>query len=305
MPTYPHIKLALVILGASLLTACVEFKEQQLSYNIVDNELTIFQEYRGIHAKDINISDKQKKKPKTTLSESEQKEIDSVINSERTFFFDNWISEYNRSHLEKELARYNEGKATPEEMAEQRDWIPLIQLLLANVKVTNGDFYYDNKQRLSGYQVVRIKNLDLLTAQASKSISQWILLAEPTDTSMTDHIRAMATANHPWVRHDHNRITISYPASAEEYAALQKDNNSFAGNDKQPVTTTYKDGIATINIGSANDALVVISKVFEGPYTPIAVDYISSKYPIKKDLDIAGIKQKLFTPPEVDAPEQK
>jgi hypothetical protein len=295
MKTHLIIQLAIATIGTFLLTACVEFTEQRLTYNIEANELTIFQEYRGIHAKEIKISDKKEKKPKTTLSKSEQEEIDSVMNGERTFFFSNWITEYNRNHLEEELTKYKEGKATPEEMAEQRDWIPLIELLLANVKVTNGDFYYDEKQRLSGYQVVRVTNLDQLTAQASKSISQWILNTAPADTTvMTKQIRAMATADHPWVRHDRNKITISYPASAEEYANMQKDNSGYTGSSESPVTTTYKDGVATIDIGSTDDAPVVISKVFDSPYTPTAVDYISSKYSVKKEIDITGIKQATF-----------
>jgi hypothetical protein len=306
MKTRLIIQLAIATVGTFLLTACVEFEEQRLSYNIEANELTIFQEYRGIHAKEIKISGEKKEKPKTSLSESEQKEIDSVMNSERTFFFGNWITEYNRNHLEEELVKYKEGKATPEDSAEQRDWIPLIELLLANVKVTNGDFYYDEKQRLSGYQVVRVTNLDQLTAQASRSISQWILNTDPTDsTVMTEQIRAMATADHPWVRHDRNKITISYPASAEEYAKMQKDNSGYTGSSESPVTTTYKDGVATIDIGSTDDAPVLISRTFDRPYTPIAVDYISSKYSIKKEIDIAGIKQAIFTLSDEQAAEQK
>jgi hypothetical protein len=290
-----------VILSASLLTGCISFTEQEMTYNIEANRLTIFQEYRGIHAR----SPTEEKQRTAALSKIEQEEIDSVMNGERTFFFSNWIMEYNRSQLEEQLADYSEGKATPEEMAEQHAWIPLIQLLLANVKVTNGDFYYDEKQRLSGYQVVRVTNLNQLTAQASRSISQWILQKEPTDSAIfTDQIRTMATADHSWVRHDRNKITISYPASAKEYAEMHKSNGGFSGNNKNLVTTTYKDGIIVIDIGSANDLPIVVSKVFDNPYNTTAVDYISAKYSIKKNLDIAGIKQALFNPPEENTSDQ-
>jgi hypothetical protein len=85
---------------------------------------------------------------------------------------------------------------------------------------------------------------------------------------------------------------------------MQKDNSGYSGNSKSPVTTTYKDGVLEINIGSADDDLVLISRAFDNPYTPVAVEYVSSKYEIKKDLDITGIKQALFTPPDDGASEQ-
>ncbi len=309
MSIHPRIKIVAVILTTFLLTACVEFTEQRLTYNVEDNELTIFQEYRGIYAKDINLSGKnrEKHKKKTKLTAEEQKDIDSVINGERTFFFSNWIMEYNRAHLEKELVKYNEEKLSPEEIAERSTWIPLIELLLANVKVTNGDFYFDEKQRLSGYQIVRVKNVDQLITEVNSRISKWILQTKPTENGAEIHKKKqeMAKAGHQWVKQDRNRFTISYPASAQEYDELKQESSGYTGNSKPPITTAYSDGIATIDIGTADAAFVVISKVMSDTYSPVAVDYISSKYQIKNDLDIDGIKQSLFKTSDQAAVDKK
>ena len=70
-----------------LLCGCLEFEEQSMSYRYDEktDTLYIFQDYRGIAA-----SSGEK------LSADEVQQLESVIKTERTFFFANWIFEFNR-----------------------------------------------------------------------------------------------------------------------------------------------------------------------------------------------------------------
>lgn len=292
-----------ILLIAFFLTACVEFEQQILTYSIVDDELIIFQEYRGIFGEQPKPSKENKNpKKKTALTEAEKREIDSVVYGERTFFFGNWIVEYNRAHLLKEATRlkYPEQELSDHQQQLRRIWLPLVDLLLANVTITNGDFYYDEQQRLSGYQIVRARNLKQLINQANHSISQEIL-AEKTDLQqdkeqleLMKERKALAGSGHEWIKVEKNRIAVSFPATQEEFAGMQKDIATFSNKEKSTMELSYTRGLATIVIGEATVEPIVISKEVFGPYTTNAVGYVASKYTIKDKENTPRIKQAVF-----------
>jgi hypothetical protein len=292
-----------ILLIAFLLTACVEFEQQILTYSVVDDELIIFQEYRGIFGEQPKPSNENKKpKKKTELTEAEKREIDSVVYGERTFFFGNWIMEYNRAHLLKEATRlkYPKEELTDHQQQLRRIWLPLVDLLLANVTVSNGDFYYDEQQRLSGYQIVRARNLKQLITQANHSISQEILAekAEPQQDKeqleLMEERKALAESGHQWIRVDKNRIAVSFPATQDEFAGMQKDIATFSNKGIPAMELSYSRGLATLVVGEATVEPIVISKEVFGPYTTNAVGYVASKYTIKEKEDIPRIKQAIF-----------
>ncbi len=286
-----------------LLSACIEFEDQILTYTIVDNELVIFQEYRGLFAEELEQTKENEGKKKTEPTDDEKQEIDSVVNGERTFFFDNWILEYNRVELLKDSTVFeNPEKELSEQQKQYRQiWLPLTKLLLDNVKITNGDFYYDEQRRLSGYQIVRVKNVQQLVDQANQSISQAVLAEQESDPKEDDPERelipikkALAKSGHKWIELDGNRITVTFPATQKQYLESRNDAEAFNSKGAAGVNISYKDNLMQIVIGNNSDDLITLSKRVFGPYTTNAVNYIASKYAIKENLDIPEIKQSVF-----------
>src|SRR5919198_2743031 len=85
------------LLPLALLTGCLEFGKQTMSYHYdkATDTLRIFQDYHGIFGEDA------KGKPGEGLSAEEQEQLESVLKGQRTFFFSNWIFEYNRQQIEE------------------------------------------------------------------------------------------------------------------------------------------------------------------------------------------------------------
>ncbi len=87
-----------LLLLACAISGCVEFQEQTMSYRYdkAADELRIFQDYRGI----FGGGDGADSTPGTELSGREQGELASVLEGQRTFFFANWIFEYDREAMQ-------------------------------------------------------------------------------------------------------------------------------------------------------------------------------------------------------------
>jgi hypothetical protein len=292
-----------LLISVVLLSGCVEFEQQVLTYRLVDDELIIFQEYYGIFGKELDNPKKNKeKKLKTVLTDAEKQEIRSVVNGERTFFFNNWMTEYNRAKLLEKVSRleHPQQELSASDKQYRRIWLPLIRLLLANVTVTNGEFFYDAEQRLSAYQVVRITNLKQLIEQANRSISLAISAeiqsrnAEGTNRKSDPRYRALAEAGFDWIKINGNRISVSFPASQEEFLKARNEAQTYVGRGAPVVEVTHHDGLITIVIGTPGDQPVTISKQVQSPYSANAVQHVGSEYGIREQLDIPQLKQAAF-----------
>src|SRR5436190_1284717 len=93
-------KLSFVLFAAtpfllSVLTGCLEFKEQTLAFrhDLKNDSLRIFQEYHGIFGA---------AKPES-LSQEEEEQLHSVLTTQRTLLFTNWIFEFNNTAMRKYL----------------------------------------------------------------------------------------------------------------------------------------------------------------------------------------------------------
>jgi hypothetical protein len=274
-----------------------------MTYTIAGDELTIFQEYYGIFGKELeNPKKKKEKKQKTELTDAEMREIRSVVYGERTFFFNNWITEYNRAKLLEQANRLEHPtqELSASDKQDSRIWLPLLKLLLANVTVSNGEFFYDGQRRLSAYQIVRVTNVEQLIEQANRSISLAILAetqsrnAEGTNRKSDPRYRALAEAGFDWIKINGNRIGVSFPASQEEYLKARNEAQTYAGHGVPAVEVAYDDGLITIVIGTSGRQPVAISKQVQGPYSANAVQHVAAEYGIKEQLDIAQLKQAVF-----------
>src|SRR5262245_49230124 len=81
----------LLVACMGLVTGCLEFEQQTLTYryDAKTDTLRIFQSYQGIFGADGNDG----------LSKDELEQLNSVLTGQRTFFFSNWVWEFNRDAL--------------------------------------------------------------------------------------------------------------------------------------------------------------------------------------------------------------
>ena len=119
-------KKLIACLAVLLLPGCIEFKKQTLVFQHYPgtDTLVIWQHYEGIHGEDNEHG----------LSETEREQLHSVVNGERTFFFANWIFEYNAQGIdqfikegEAELKKGIEPKAKAAVARQTLVWVKLLK----------------------------------------------------------------------------------------------------------------------------------------------------------------------------------
>jgi len=281
-----------------IMVSCIEFEHQTMTYTIINDELLIFQEYEGIYgAKNTN-----------KLTAQEMVELNSVLQSGRTFFFANWIFEYDKKIITETLATWNDknSKHTVKELASIRIYRPLLQHLLQNVKVTNGKLYYNQQGQLSGYQTVRVKNITQLITLTNRAISQSILAKfnnKHTSPETKAMMTAKAKADFQWLKITGNKIIIEWPMTASDYKMMQdkikedqKKNkpNNYLLFQLMTKNISFHNNLVTTYIGKANHIPVIISGKVFGPYYDNASSYLAQKTSIEKQLDLKQLKQEFF-----------
>ena len=98
----------------------------------------------------------------TALKGFRQRRSTSFIRFEgqRTFFFSNWITDYNAQQLANEVAKMRDKLRaddwTEEEKAFKRQLIALYKLIGENVRIENGPFYLNGEGKLSATQEVTV-----------------------------------------------------------------------------------------------------------------------------------------------------
>ncbi len=125
-----------------LLAGCIEFESQSVTYayDAPTDTLKIFQNYHGIFGGDATNS----------LSDEELRQLDSVLNSQRTFFFGNWITEISHDQLREQLNHLKE-EAAKESKPDPRNsnLETLLKLLVDHVRIENGGWYIDGDGKLA------------------------------------------------------------------------------------------------------------------------------------------------------------
>jgi hypothetical protein len=153
-------KIALPCLLLCGLTGCLEFKRQSMLFrhDAATDTLCIFQDYQGIFGAENPA----------LLTEAEREQMASVMQQERTFFFANWIAEYNRKlFLEKQQTP--KGELDADEACEA-SFRAVLGVTLANVKVENVGFYLNRENRLCGAQRVTVKNVSKVLAALNHAL---------------------------------------------------------------------------------------------------------------------------------------
>jgi len=317
--------MAAAIAGMLVLSSCIKFERQEMSYRYdkASDELRIFQVYYGIQG------------DAAELTPEEIKQMDSVLDGQRTFFFANWIFEYNRAQLEQMLVEGEKAsKATPppaaEELARFAAAKPLVELLIANVHVTNGQCFRDGERELCGYQQVTLSHVSTVIAQANTTINAMVLALppeaeDPAKAALVSGFQAAARTGWTWIARSGNALTVRVPMAYAGYRQLRQTKaaelKAALGLPADPlafdraratflpivallaseVDAGYIDHALQVTLGHPGPEPVTLDlPVNLGTYTEGAATYLRPKVGIY-DVDLAKVRSDFLTPPAAPA----
>ena len=303
-------------LGAVLLlltSSCIEFEKQAVTfrYDKANDRLLVFQVYEGIFGGER----------KEGLTDDEKRQLDSVFERERTFFFANWIWEYDRANAEKLAAgqfdKQDEQPLTAERSAVHTEVIALAELALAGVKVENGKFYLNEEAKLSGYQMVTIGNVSQIVAQANRAISAGVKakgkfenLSEATNALF----RQAVDEGSPWLGVDGSCLRVRIPLAYKDFVAHKRKTadewsrelDAAMAIEQEPpkglfgliealhsdLWTSYLDDVVEFTVGHPKLHAARVSVPVHGSYEPNAVQYVGEKYGVEQGLDVEAAQNR-------------
>ncbi|MBI3882471.1 MAG: hypothetical protein HY301_20725 [Verrucomicrobia bacterium] len=293
MKRLPALFLPALLLG--LLAGCIEFDEQTMSYryDAATDTLRIFQDYRGIHAE---------KGPVTT---EEREQFDSVLNGQRTFFFNNWITEFNREGVAETLAKLHD----PAKLAEMK--LPegaqpklekFLKLLLEHVRVENGPFYLDARGQLCGVQYVTVTKFSAVLA-AGNDYVPFFARSQAEEGEKSPEEKAVllkfATKPKPFAQFDGNAMTVRYPVTAAEYekefGAAAEDPQSAERIRKAGLKVSFADDVVTFQFGKKSDQVSTLILPFKtNAYSPNLIELARAKHNVRETFDTKKAAQEFL-----------
>ncbi len=284
-----------------LLCGCLEFEEQSMAYRYDEkaDTLYIFQEYRGVFGGER----------KEGLTDGEKEELSSVLTTERTFFFANWIFEYNRSSLQdtqKELKGPAATGDTSMTSDERNQLLGLIELLLTNVKVENGPFYYDANRHLCGIQKVTIKKASEIIRSANLVMPMALRSLAKDDDQKENRAALLKAAEKrkEFIRLEKNVLSVVWPLNQKDYdkafgpaAESLKMVEAFK---KSGGKATFKDDEMTLTLGKPEDKVTVLTMPVAKAdtdfkdYLPNAVPDVKKKMVILEEFDVEAARKEFL-----------
>ncbi|MBI3878295.1 MAG: hypothetical protein HY300_20425 [Verrucomicrobia bacterium] len=273
-----------------LLTGCLEFEEQTLtySYDAKADTLRIFQDYHGIFGGDS----------KGELSNDELDQLKSVLTTQRTFFFCNWIFELNLPLFREELDKLKTSEGRKESKLSDANAAKaeqLLNLLLENVRVENGDFYLDAKGRLCGVQKVTLTRVSKIIA-AGNACFPVFLKGEAENDGVSAEEKALylksAARGGEFVRLEGDRLSFRFPLLRAEYeksfAPGSTDAKQLAEFKRCGGRVSFADDELALSIGSPAETQTTLTLSFSGeekPYEPNAIAAVKKQAAIREKFD--------------------
>lgn len=267
-----------LLLGCFLLTTgCIEFSRQTMSYryDTAADTLYIFQDYQGIFG--ANNADQ--------LDQEESDQLDSVMKGGRTFFFNNWITEFNRANLEETLNK-PKGEIDANEEYEQaiRD---VAKLALADVRVENVGFYKNKEGQLCGAQRVTVRQCSKIVAALNKLMPYAFREQAGEDGKSDQEKKAylhFAASGARFIAFDGNQLQVRFPLSESDREQFQNGSQA-KGIRASGGSVAYEDNMVVIKLGDRDAKMVSLALPFsEKPYAPNALAN-AKRFGIRKTFD--------------------
>lgn len=273
----------LATLVLALLTSCVEFEEQTMSYRYdpAADTLRIFQDYHGIHA--LNAA----------ANKEERDQLDSVLHGQRTFFFNNWVTEFNREEVLETLAKLRDPLRRAElklpEPAQPR-LDKFLCLLRDNVRVENGPFYLDARVQLCGAQYVTVTNVAAVLA-AGNDLALTLVRAWVAEEGASPENRAarlkFAARQQPIFELDGNALTLRLPLGAADYekqfGPAAEDRQFVEDVRKAGVKVAFADDLVTLRFGGKSNSISTLTLPCKASaYSPNLVELARATHTVRE-----------------------
>lgn len=288
----------LTVFGCLGLCGCLEFEDQVLTYHYDQqaDTLRIFQDYHGIFGASARSA------TATQLSKEEAGQLQSVLQGQRTFFFSNWILEFNRQEMSQTLA-----KLSPPEPGLAEKFSPagvvsmekLLRLLVANVQVTNGPFYFNQQARLCGVQYVTVTRFSEIVA-AVNEFAPFFIHGESQDKA-EDEASAMkrfAKRRRPLIELQGNAILARWPMTRAGYEQSLGDRKRAADWKRGGLRTSFADDAVTIQIGKSSEQISRLALPFStNTYAGNLVSAAKAQHVIQDKFDPAAAAKRFLLNP--------
>jgi len=254
-----------VALGvALLLCSCLDFTGQVMTYRYdrAGDTLLIFQVYEGLHTTGVDEDP-----PRDLPTAEEKQQLDAVVKGQRTFFFGNWLTDFdaarNASKIEEHRAKL--ADADPAEQACLKAWMGLLERVNASVRVRNGGFYLDAKGQLCGTQYVVVTGVTPLVsaihAYAGLKAREFGDKSQLGERALR-RLRAF-TEKGEWVRIDGNQVRIRFACTPEEFRRHRKslnDEQKLLDLVTQDMVLNYDEPIAEVILGCLDQEVTTLAR---------------------------------------------
>lgn len=298
----------IALAAASLLlaiTACINFESQSVSFRHLPDKdtLLIFQQYNGITGSKAE-----------GISDEEILQLDSVVNRARTFFFSNWILEYDRDEAIKRMEALGKPADPDDRVADPalRERLRAFnKLLVDNITIHNGPFFLDSQGKLCAIQKVTVQNLSKILAAANRSIRDAVLVelnAEGFDSLSGESkhlLRQFSAGDQPFIQFEGNRLTFRWPMDPKDVVGLLIRSNTKEGEEekfwfpnfaKGGLEFAYVKDQAIFSLGSKDAPFthLLAKSLGETKYRPNVVAHVSEKYKIQAGLEPDKMRDAFF-----------
>lgn len=294
-----------------LLTSCINFEGQTLTYRYdrKSDRLLVFQIYENIcaigNAKDFipSTNTPSSSQTESALTENEKKELHSVMSGQRTFFFANWIFEYNREGLLKAIEdeKAKPPSSDPKEVILHETTVAFVEHLTPAVAVANGGFYFNGNGQLCGFQYITISNVSKLLPQANTLIGL-LAQAELSKTNIVDQDErvqlAAAIKDGNWIQLEGNQIRVKM-FSKENLAAKHDEANQaksidYLGRMINNLKITYNKPLSEFTFGHSTQVTTELcSAPATSPRTNL-VNYVLETYGIKTNVPLTKLRDQFL-----------
>ncbi len=270
-----------------LLTGCLDYGQQTLTYryDAKTDTLRVFQLYQGIFGEDKQDG----------LSEKELEQLQSVLSGQRTFFFANWIWEYDRSEVSKALVNLDKPDAALDSSTCTRRE-GFLKLLMGNTRVDNGAFYMDEQGRLCAMQSVTVSRFSNLVAAGNLQIRDLLKLeSNREDASPEEHALYLKSAKKPkpYIRVEGNQLRFHLPITRAAFEKSYGPNSSSAKQleefKRQGGQLAFANNEMKWGLGAPSDQATTLTlPVSEKPYIANALDAVKSRVAVLEKMDVAA-----------------
>ena len=275
---------------------CLDFEKQTMVYRHYPkgDTLVIWQQYEGIYGENDPEG----------LSPQEIDQLDSVVKGQRTFFFNNWIAEYNAQQLEEDVAQLRNDLRTEdwteEKKAFTRQSIALCELIKKNIRIRNGPFYLNPEGKLSATQEVTVTQVSRIVAAANQLILAG--LQQEVDSDSLDQsdpgylplVDKAVETKLQVIQLQGQRLQVRWPLTA---GLFQNENSQEGVKQFQRLggRVTFKDNLMTVEMGKllGEDAKLA-GALPEKKFKSNAVAHVRQRYEVKAQYDPAAARADFF-----------